>query len=345
MNINEQLLEEMIRQNYVKIQKHPDHDLFIYNYTQTAQYNRIWNEVTLACRGLILDGRKKVVARPFPKFFNLEEPENQHLPDEPFEVLEKVDGSLGILYRIDGVPYIASRGSFTSEQALTATKMLHTQYADTVSLLDPEFTYLFEIIYPENRIVVDYGQKSELILLGKIHTESGKEAPLPSIGFPVIKKYEGVKGLSELKALNTENQEGFVIRYESGYRLKIKFEEYQRLHSIITMVSSVTIWEFLKEGKSPDEMLEHVPDEFYKWVQKTVRNLQEKYDAILAVAKKEFKVLDNRKETAQYFLKCTYPAILFNLLDGKPVDQTIWKMIRPEFEKPFSINFETNNDE
>jgi RNA ligase len=31
----------------------PDADFFIYNYTAKAQYDKIWNEITLQARGLI----------------------------------------------------------------------------------------------------------------------------------------------------------------------------------------------------------------------------------------------------------------------------------------------------
>ncbi|MFB9080967.1 hypothetical protein ACFFWB_26745 [Flavobacterium procerum] len=68
----------MISANYVRVNKHPEQDLYIYNYTQNAQFERVWNEITIACRGLILDKDLNVVARPFPKFFNLGEMENEN---------------------------------------------------------------------------------------------------------------------------------------------------------------------------------------------------------------------------------------------------------------------------
>ncbi|MDZ7880897.1 MAG: hypothetical protein U5L45_24690 [Saprospiraceae bacterium] len=46
--INLALLREMIENNYVNVNKHPTHDLFIYNYTAKTQYDRIWNEITLS---------------------------------------------------------------------------------------------------------------------------------------------------------------------------------------------------------------------------------------------------------------------------------------------------------
>src|SRR4028119_412849 len=121
-----QLLPEMLREGYVCVQRHPTAPLFIYNYTPKAQYERVWNEVTLQCRGLILDEGGKVVARPFRKFFNLEEVDS--LPAEPFEVYEKLDGSLGILYWTGEQAFIATRGSFTSEQSRKANQILHARY-------------------------------------------------------------------------------------------------------------------------------------------------------------------------------------------------------------------------
>lgn len=148
--MNTTLLKEMISKNYVKVNKHPKHDLYIYNYTQNAQFERVWNEITISCRGLILDANEKVIARPFPKFFNLGEMENQMLPDTTFEVFDKMDGSLGILYWINNQPFMASRGSFSSDQSDKANEMLHGKYKTTWSLLDKTKTYLFEIIQYRN---------------------------------------------------------------------------------------------------------------------------------------------------------------------------------------------------
>jgi len=89
MNIT--ALKEMIAAGYVKVNQHPTKDLFIYNYSETAQFERFWNEVTLQCRGLILDANYTIMARPFPKFFNLEELVNEPIPNLPFEVYEKMD--------------------------------------------------------------------------------------------------------------------------------------------------------------------------------------------------------------------------------------------------------------
>lgn len=334
--INSELLNEMISAGYVNVQKHPQRELFIYNYTPAAQFERIWNEVTLSCRGLILDSDQNIIARPFKKFFNLGELEDQVIPDEPFEVYEKMDGSLGILYWIDREPFIATRGSFISEQSAKANQLLKEKYKGALKSLDTEKTYLFEIIYPRNRIVVDYGQREELVLLAVIDRRTGTEHPPVEIGFPVVKQYQGLNDIHRLAQLQEENKEGFVIRFRSGLRYKVKFEEYVRIHRIITHVSTYSIWENLREGKSLDEILDRVPDEFYHWVRETKEQLQNSYREIEEKAKKDFKVLSDRKETAMYFLQCAHPTVLFHMLDNRDYSDVIWKMLKPPYGKPFS---------
>lgn len=339
--MNIQALHELIDNDYINVQKHNHADLYIYNYTAKAQYDKVWNEWTLACRGLIMNADYEVMARPFKKFFNWGEVENQVIPHESFEVYEKMDGSLGILYWIDEIPYIATRGSFNSNQSKVATEMLRTKYATSIPLLDKTKTYLFEIIYPENRIVVDYGNTRALVLLGVIDTKTGKEYSLEQIGFEVVKLYDGINDLYQLKKLEESNREGYVIKFASALRLKVKFDEYQRVHQIITRVSNLSIWEHLKEGNDLTDILDRVPDEFYDWVKMTQKQLFDNFETIETKAKSEFKLLDSRKENALYYQTCSYPAVLFKMMEDKPYDQIIWKMLRPKFEKPFATYTET----
>ncbi len=130
-------------QGLITCRSHPTHDLLIWNYTPQCQFQQAWDEITMQSRGLITTSTGTIVARPFKKFFNLEE-QQESLPDEPFEVYEKYDGSLGIVFFYGDRWQIATRGSFESEQAKEGKKILDT--LDT-STLDKEYTYLFEIIY------------------------------------------------------------------------------------------------------------------------------------------------------------------------------------------------------
>ena len=336
MYIDKNKLLKAIEDKLVVCQKHPEADLWIYNYTQTVQYEKIWNEITIKTRGLILDGDYNVVSRVFPKFWNLGEHKPEDIPNLSFECFNKLDGSLGILYFLNEVPYIASRGSFNSEQALHATNILHTKYKAILGNLKKGKTYLFEIIYPDNRICVDYGDLDDIILLTIIDNETGEET-IEDIGFPIVERYDGINDISELLLMDDTNREGFVVRFSNGFRVKVKFDEYVRLHRIITGVSNLVIWKNLKENKPFDEILERVPDEFYEWVKKTKEELITNFKEIEVEAKLNYKVFSTRKETAEYFLTQPNSWLLFNLLDGRDYSEGIWKLVRPKFQKPFKV--------
>lgn len=321
---------------------HPSADLIIWNYTSQCQFMHAWDEVTLQARGLITKSDGTIVARPFRKFFNYEE-YHDDLPLEPFKVTEKMDGSLGLLYFIDGVPFIATRGSFMSDQALRATKILQERYKDFAG--SSQYTYLFEIVYPENRIVVDYGDMEDIILLAMIHTESGVECDIhdPTLidrwPFPIVNYYDGIADIAELRKREEANREGFVIRFESGLRLKVKFADYVRLHRILTQVNARVIWDLLRNNQAFDDLLERVPDEFYAWVAGVRDELLARYRVIEEECKalyEQVKDVSTRKEQAAMILNHREAvAAVFRMLDGKDYEEIIWKQLRPQASRPF----------
>ena len=149
-NLDWNVINEYLEKELLIMQKHPDKDLYILNYSKTCQYERAWDEITLACRGLVVNGAGTIVARPFSKFFNWEEYEAyEDLPnvpyDEEWEAYEKMDGSLGLLFFYDGEWIFASRGSFISEQALKGKELLDKY--NNLDKLNKGYTYIFEIIY------------------------------------------------------------------------------------------------------------------------------------------------------------------------------------------------------
>lgn len=339
-------IKESVKQKHISVQKHADADLFIYNYSPVCQYDKIWNEVTLVCRGLILDSQYNVVARPFSKFFNYSELSPTDIPNEPFEVYTKMDGSLGVLYWLNDMPFISTRGSFESEQAKKANEILYSKYAYLFDKLKHDRTYLFEIIYPSNRIVVDYGEMQDLILLSVIDNATGKDLPLENIGFPIVKRHDGIDDINILSTLEKENEEGFVIKFKGGMRCKIKFSEYVRLHKILTQTSNIAIWECLRDNKPLDELLDRIPDEFYAWVKKTKEGLESDYQSISMYARSAFNKTYglsmengqlNRKAFALEVMKNykDISGVIFNILDGKDCNAVIWKMLRPKYSKPF----------
>ena len=352
LKVDWDVLNTYIDNKFIVANKHPEYDIWILNYSVRVQGMKFWDEYTSSCRGLVIDAEGNILARPFQKFKNLEE----YLPSEidmskNFEIFEKLDGSLIIVFyyepRMEWI--IASRGSFISEQSLEAKKMLNASIFDILSKID---TYLFEIIYQENRVVIDYGNRRELVLLARIETKTGFElyycnlANWYSKWFTVVKKYDiKINDLNDLKKLEEENKEGFVVRFEDGFRVKVKFSEYVRLHGILTNVSTLTIWEHLKNGYDFDELLDRVPDEFYDWLKKIVIGLQKDYDDIEEQAWVEYDEIHegwgiDRKTFAIEALKTKHSGILFKMYDNKPYDEIIWKIVRPVYSKPFKDGYE-----
>jgi RNA ligase len=353
---------ELIRRldaGYVRSQYHPTDALTIFNYTNKTQYESAWDGITEQTRGLIVNTyTEEVVARPFRKFHNWEQlgtTQQAALMDEPCEVYIKWDGSLGILYGLHtGESRIATRGSFTSPQAEHATAVLHEKYPTFEPIAG--LTYLFEIIYPENRIVVDYTDLDALILLAVIDTESGKTLPSGSYDWPglvttPLMEFESLADV--LAAPQDPNQEGFVVLFpETGQRVKIKFADYVRLHAILTNVSTTAIWNALANGQGVEVFLDHVPDEFYTWVLKQVHRLEADFEKVKAAAEDEFEWVmkrvrrpeedsyKRRKEFALLALESEYKDVLFGLYDGKDVSSRLWKRVRPEYEKPFHAQSE-----
>ncbi|MFE0653413.1 RNA ligase [Streptomyces sp. NPDC059534] len=313
-------LDSALAEGHVTRKRHPELPLSIYTYTRACQYAQHWNRATTRCRGLVADDATgRIVALPLPKFFNLAEhatgrPYAPPLPDEPFEVYDKVDGSLGVIFHYDDRWHAASKGSFTSNQATWAQHRLDA--ADTTGLT-PGVTYLAEILHPHNRIVVDYGDRRDLVLLAAFDRD-GTELPLAEaaacwhpIG-SVVRTWPAMS-VAELTALTESNTlpggaratgtdaEGFVLRFASGLRAKAKLTEYVRLHKVLTGVTERDIWRGhgiqrfaavpaarlaqgigcsvadVEEsgGKPLDALLEQVPDEFDAWVREVIARLED----------------------------------------------------------------------
>jgi RNA ligase len=339
-------LRMMIQKGYVREQHHPKEPLTIYNYSHAAQYDRLWNEVTRQCRGLIVDDDDNVVARPWPKFFNY----GEHAEDEfdlsaEVVVRDKLDGSLGILYpslsTTSGFA-IATRGSFTSEQAVRGTEMLQGYLTQPRWTPLPGVTYLFEIIYPENRIVIDYGGRSELVLLGIVDNDSGDTDHGDTTWPGPVAPFIWAETLAEALALPPRpNSEGVVVRFkDTKLMIKLKQDDYVALHRIVTGLSERTVWEHLSSGQPIEELLRPLPEEFVSWVTDVSIGLCHEFVEITTDAQSTYSQIVTqvslsgnrdwtRKEFAAYATERTNPHLLFMLLDGKPIDEAVWKMLQP----------------
>ena len=347
------LIPGYIERGLISEQTHPeDPTLKIYNYTHECQYSRAWDEVTRNCRGLIVHGGE-IVARPFPKFFNYQEhlAHNLNIPNEHPTVYEKLDGSLGILYYLNGAEWIATRGSFVSEQAQWATRWWRENVPSDPLGGRGAGTSLFEIIFPENRVVVNYNF-SGLVHLATIDLETGRSLnedwgpPVQSAKKIPVTNYE------ELAKLDEPNSEGFVVFFpEENVRMKIKFPEYVRLHKVMTGLSEIGIWEHLAAGKSVLKDAGDIPDELYGWIESVEKRLVGEFDTIKNNVAAEFggKMMDlyadnpapTRKDLAEVIKTMTHPGLGFAALDKRNMDAAVWKMVRPHGKRVFKVDIDS----
>lgn len=356
--INPASMSHDIRNGLIKVQKHPTQPLDIYNYTERAQFSKKWNIATTLSRGLIVNRETgEILARPFPKFFNYGElPVHQKLSlEEPVVVTDKMDGSLGILYvNLHNNLAIATRGSFASEQALHATELLHLKYP----AFWPRYgvTYLFEIVYPENRIVVDYDGLDDLVLLGAVDIRSGSvfgpefDATWPGPRTEVFP----ARTLSEALSLPLRpGKEGLVVRsLMDGTMVKIKQDDYVQLHRLVTNLNPKTIWErsmeadlsLTPEVSRREKVLDNLPDEFYEdvWATASVffTRVSSRWDEVYTVFRRlnplqhgDFEDRRVRKIFA-YRIKDLDPwlkSALWFVYDGRDEElrELIWKQIQP----------------
>lgn len=200
------------------------------------------------CRGLTLAGDKGnyyPVAKPFNRFFNLEELENNTEPTQylnkydkfdlfkPYQIFKKYDGSIIIMYWYDNKIRINTRGGFGQSELSTSNGKSWEQSVldciDSQSLahykeqLQKGVTLLFEYCSPNNQVVERY-EKAQLIQLGAIVTATGEELELPKgIHYPKM----------ELEKLNP-TEEGYVLtqwdKSQNIYlRAKVKQASYLKL--------------------------------------------------------------------------------------------------------------------
>ncbi|MFO0810701.1 MAG: RNA ligase [Gemmataceae bacterium] len=277
------LREDYVARGLLRGDRTDDGELVVYTYTDGCVYDGAWDEITLNSRGHVFDtGTGECVAWPFPKFFNLGEnalsQPGMYPWHDPYEVYEKVDGWLGVLYRHHGRFKVSSRGSFHSTGATWATEYL--QQFDLSGLPD-EVTLVFEIIHPEHQIILDYGGRRELIVLSAFDRRTGREYPRTQVaawaqaaGLPLV-PLAAPMSLDDL--LHTqkmrEGLEGYVIRFADGRRVKVKTEWYVGMARIMSDLTPISVWNALVDGKVRTDYLVKIPEE--------LRPLAERYASVL----------------------------------------------------------------
>jgi hypothetical protein len=213
-----------------------------------------------------------VVSLPLIKIFNLGERDVtiadlaalRNEPNVRLHFLRKIDGSLIQVFRYDGRTWFTTRGMIeganprlgcdNGEDASefdyigTARRIATERYPqllDNAEWLDGR-TLIFELIHPLAKKVTDYGERSDLILLGCWHVRRLNYATYPEAaaiaaehGLTIVDALsprgatlaEQIDDL--LASLAGTDQEGCVLQFENAqeviYRAKVKSPDYLRL--------------------------------------------------------------------------------------------------------------------
>ena len=355
----DEFIEKYLHTGLVIESVHKEFPLNLFTYGRKAVQDNVWDKVTSRCRGIVVHrDTAEIVARPFEKFHNYGSAlvkgttpyDNPELFAQQPYVIEKLDGFLCTLYRWQGKAYIASKGSFHSVHAKWAT----AEYNKVPNRSFPEgFTPVFEGLCRDLRIVVDYGDRTGLVLLALINNETGEELTPNELslcagrnGFDMPRVFNKSLGDALEETLTAQvGEEGYVLTwYNVGRppdRLKLKFTEYLRLHRMVTGVSPKRIWEVLSQATMKVELNEYLMNStpwFSKFVTKWITALRAEYDRMMGEAHTRYqcaqvmlKPLAVRKAYAEYFTKpenVEFAPILFAMLDGKDPSTVIWKRVK-----------------
>lgn len=242
--------------------------LFKYNMLTSDMSNPIVREA----RGCILYEcgyqRYELVCYPFDKFFNIDEPNNDIKIDwSTASVQEKVDGSIVKFWYHNNLWRVSTNGTIDAGDAqvnenLTFEKLIYEAlpYSFRFSMLDKNYTYIFELVSPFNQVVLQY-PKTELYYLGRRNNKTELEdAEIPSwiidLGIKYPKRYS-LSSKEECKKAVEDlafQGEGFVVCDAKFNRVKIKSPKYVLLHHSISNIKPTDKFflESIREGNIDD---------------------------------------------------------------------------------------------
>lgn len=372
-----QELANHIVTGHIYFRRHPSLPLAILNYTNECMFNNYWPDVVQKCRGLVINTTEwdrgnppdsDVVSRPYHKFFNLNQqsqPETLevNLPKVEPSVTEKMDGWFGIQWQCGEQYGVASRGSFDSIGARFATQKLQklVKYG-AVEEFPKGYTPIYEIIAKDCKIVVDYPFEG-LVLLGCVNNMTGEELPYDELqavwakiaGYsadnrPWIRLVKAHRmSVDDCLTSPKTNFEGFVLSYPRPgtwpIKVKVKLEDYKRLHKLITGITPQQIWRALHDPMAP-WLGGEVPDHFRQWALKWrdelyvlfhagMRQTLTALDDLSEMPGLSLDVIDraNRRRVFDILNASNpqYATVVMNILDGKIYEahQAIWNSIRP----------------
>jgi tRNA splicing ligase len=247
-----------LRKNKYVYENDLGNNIYSFNFSKEAFYNKIWDSMTTQARGLFIDTEKsKIVARSYNKFFKVDERKETNLVELennlvfPVNFYLKYNGFLGILSVVEGELFFASKSTNTGNYVEYFKTIFFKKYNDKQievlknKMIQDNITIVFEVIDPINDPhIIEYKEQNIIILdmiknttnYSKIsYNELKKFAD--DYNFEVKKLVYVANNLNEFKdiylnitsldyKLNNENVEGFVIEDSNNFMVKTKTNYY-----------------------------------------------------------------------------------------------------------------------
>lgn len=242
--------EEKLRDEYgVKVRREGGYAIFNYGFDCNFA-----DPVVQEARGIILDvDRLEVVCWPFRKFGNHHESYADPIDWAHARVLEKVDGSIIKLWfdRKKQDWQFSTNGTIRAENAPAGELPgldfgMLIRRADNFgdipfNSLDRDFTYIFELVSPETRVVIPY-ETTSLYHTGTRSNISGKEMDV-DIGvrkpasYPISSLQDCIAAAVALNRDGGEDVtgEGYVVVDYNWNRVKVKSPDYILKHRLMQM--------------------------------------------------------------------------------------------------------------
>jgi hypothetical protein len=288
-------------------------------------------KIVRECRGTILslDGFK-VVSLPLEKFGNHGE---SYAPTDiditKSKILEKADGTCCSLYwdQINGkwcVQTLAqpeaqeTAKGFTTEGRHTFKwyELFWNTFAlysdiDLLEKLDKDWTYVFELCTPWNKVIIRYDKPTLYFLAMRNKKTFLEDWPEKSVLYGIFEKpktydYGSIDEIIKIaKEKLTKDEEGFILIDENFRRIKIKSAEYVKIHYENTVITLNGVIAVVFQNEQ-EEWLSSLPEykEVIDAIIAEVKVVGKKIDDYCELCFSQMKDKSDRKELA-FIVKST----------------------------------------
>lgn len=247
-------LNKYVQDGYVRVATHPTLPLKIYNYTPKTEFEEKWDDITIKCRGLVLDNNGEIIVNSPPKFFN---DFDKHAPKIEWGkaiITAKEDGYYISITQSSKYGFlITSRGSFDNKYVDAAKKLIGDIF------INPDKTLFCELLqdFPGDESTIVTKHLIPEIKCWAIRDIDGKEYDISESPIKPVQKFT----VKEAEDYLTKEVEGVVLQDPNTYeRIKCKTDWFFNMHRIISNCTKKRVWEIIKDGGLVEEL--DIPDEF-----------------------------------------------------------------------------------